>query len=119
MGGHDRRADRSSHRILRFWHQAGGARFGGRPVPRPRPHRRRDTQVRPSASIAVVAASLAATLSACATPKPVTGLAEATARNTTALQSQLATFARQQEAISASRVRIVTGLQRSVLEVDA
>jgi len=70
-----------------------------------------------AARVAFVMLGLAA--SGCATPKPVTGLAEVTAQNTSALQSQLAAFSRRQAEISGSRVRIVTDLQRSLLEAEA
>lgn len=65
------------------------------------------------------AAGMAATLAACATPRAVTDLAATTGRNVTLLQGNLSAFTRQQQAISETRIAIVSRLSRETVTAEA
>ncbi|HEU5193326.1 MAG TPA: hypothetical protein VFW70_01210 [Methylomirabilota bacterium] len=55
----------------------------------------------------------------CAKSRPVNQLAEVTARNTALLEGQLSDFVRQQQAISAGRIQLVSRLNRATVEALA
>jgi hypothetical protein len=67
----------------------------------------------------VCAAVLTLALNACASSKPVNALAETTGRNAALLEAQLSSLARQQQAISESRIAVVSRLHRATVEAEA